>query len=100
MATIKVFVFDLDGELRVYPPVAVLRRNDEFELVNLSEENVDWQVRAGIFGEQPLNERVNAGTKKMKRVKSEPTVASYKVTGRSSQRLARGNSDPVIIIDL
>jgi len=98
-------VYENEGELRVYPPVIVLAAGtDDLEIVNSSNENVEVNIPDGVFqgnnGNPPIKEKVNPG-KSAKSAKAVGTAqaAVYTVTGLSSKKKAKGNSDPVIIID-
>jgi hypothetical protein len=87
-------------EYRVYPGVVILdNASDTFELVNLSGDPADLQVPAGVFDGGAVNQSIGNGN-----VSGDKTplggrrAAEYKVEVRGKR--AKGNSDPVIIIDL
>ena len=99
----KVFVYESEDGLFVYPPVIVLNSNDTLTVVNTTEENVDWEVPAGVFNNNPHQEKVlQKGNSAAKAVPNNPTptASTYQIKGRSTKRKGKGNSDPVIIIDL
>ena len=95
---IRVYVFKEGlGTYRVYPGIVVLAKNDDMELVNLSGSEATWEVPAGPFG-NAVSEKVGNKQGKTKRVTDGPLAVEYQV--KVSGFNAKGNSDPVIIIDL
>lgn len=103
MAQKKVFVYENEDALVVYPPVIVLTTGDSLVVVNATEENLDWDVPAGVFGNNPHSEKVlQKGNSAPKAVPggATATASTYQVKGRSTKRKGKGNSDPVIIIDM
>jgi len=103
MAQKRVFIYESEGELRVYPPLIVLNNGDSLTIVNGAEENVDWEVPANVFDGNPHFEKVSQKSKSLAKVlpnTATATASTYQVTGRSTKRKGKGNSDPVIIIDV
>ena len=101
MATIRAYVYKQDGifdSYRVFPPVVILGKNDEFELVNVTDKDADLKIPAGPFGE-PISETVKKNGKHStpKKPKDGLFVVEYEV--KVDGKKAEGNSDPVIIID-
>ena len=108
MANKKAYVFaSSDGGLQVYPPVVVLERinnvNDTFTLVNLVPDDVVLGVEEGAF----TNNNAGPEARAVRRGNSSPALNpvnagaySYSVVGAKSGKKAKGNSDPVIIIDI
>ena len=101
MAKQRVYVYKDEGFIdtyRVYPPVTILHKQDDIELVNYADAEARWEVRAGVLGDDPVDERVDPGkTKTKKAMKDGPLVAEYKV--HVDGKRAHAQSDPVIIID-
>ena len=89
----------IDG-YRVYPPVVIMKANDDFELVNVSGDTAIWKMPAGPFSDVPVTESVSDKTGKTKTSKdnSEGMAVEYVVLVNGKR--AKAHSDPVIIIDL
>ena len=103
MAAKKVFVYENEDALIVFPPVIVLTTGDTLTLVNATEENLDWEIPAGVFGNNPHSEKViqkNNSAAKPVPGGATATASTYQVRGRSTKKKGKGNSDPVIIIVL
>lgn len=102
MATIRAYVYKQDGifdSYRVFPPVVILRKNDDFELVNVvKDKEANLKIPAGPFGEA-ITETVpgNGQRSTPKKPKDGLFVVEYEV--KVGGKKAEGNSDPVIIID-
>lgn len=99
---VRVFIFKTtddmgNTEYRAYPGVVVLEHNDVFELVNFADNQADWKVPAGPFG-GAVNETVAKGNGKNKTASGAPGAYPYEVVVNGKK--AKGNSDPIIIIDL
>jgi hypothetical protein len=86
-------------EYRVYPGVVVLAKGDDFELVNVSGDTATWDMPAGPFSNVPDKVDVRNKQGKTKRVlaNADPQAVEYVVEVNGKR--AKGNSDPVIIID-
>lgn len=103
MAKKRAYVYkETEGidEYRVYPGIVILQKNDDFELVNVSGTVAIWKMPAGPFANLPVTESVPNKQGKLKQVKAdaEPQAVEYVV--EINGKKAKGNSDPVIIIDL
>src|SRR5688572_20688414 len=87
-------------EYRVYPGVVVLKKGEEFELVNVSGDTATWKMPAGPFSGVEVTDSVPNKKGKAKKVlaDAEPQAVEYVVEVKGKK--AQGNSDPVIIIDL
>jgi len=103
MAEVKVHVYrDSEGEFRVYPPVVVLHlaTDDRMILKNHTGEDLLWDVPAGPFaashrqdiagGDDGGGDATQAQT---------PAAVSYLVYMVGSRRNAKGNSDPILIVE-
>jgi len=113
--TKKAYVYvDSDLEYRVYPPVVVLEEHagnppvkDNFELVNLTDDDLIWGIGPGAFNQPnggsvggPLNGKGKAGSTSGPQAPNSKGAYSYAVVSPKSGKKAKGNSDPVIIIDI
>jgi hypothetical protein len=87
-------------EYRVYPGIVILEKNDELELVNVSGDVAIWRMPAGPFADFPVTESVPNKTGKLKTVKSNAAPQAVEYVVEVNGQKAKGNSDPVIIIDL
>jgi len=85
-------------EYRVYPGIVIMKKNDDFELVNLSGDTAIWKTPAGLFDDEATAVPVadNSGVTKTAKPVAQAKEYSVEVNGKR----AKGNSDPVIIIDL
>jgi hypothetical protein len=98
-----VYVYESDGDLRVFPPVVVLKPNDSsLEIVNMSDEDVSWTVPKSVF---PNKHQQDVSQGQHHQHPNQPPrgaqgVTRHWVTGKDSGRRAKGNSDPIIIIDM
>jgi hypothetical protein len=105
----KVHIYkDSDGEFRVYPPVVVLGGDanasltDDLTLVNHTEEDLLWYVPPGPFdAANPHSEPVKKGGKSAsaKNALKVDVATTYAVFMIQSGKKAKGNSDPVIIVE-
>ena len=108
MATKKVHVFENEGEYRVHPPAVTLDgsggNTDDLDIVNHTGEEIIFYFGPGLFASTALFDTVakNGGNKKTNKAKSQGSsgkAAAYKIFGVESGKKAKGNSDPVIIIE-
>jgi hypothetical protein len=100
---VRVYVYkDTEGidSYRVFPGIVILEKNDDLELVNVSGDTAIWRMPAGPFSNLPVTESVPNKNGKTKKVLSnaEAQAVEYEVLVKGKK--AKGNSDPVIIIDL
>ena len=101
----KVHIFENDGEFRVFPATTQLdaANDDEIEFVNHTNEDAVFYLGPGLVDTDGIAEAVPKGKpKKKKAKKTNPgnfRISSYQVILVPSCKRARGNSDPVIIID-
>ena len=104
MATKRVYVYKdpgLFGSYKVFPPVIVIEQNDKFEVVNTVDDHDAFvTIPNGTFQGAAIN-----GQKVEKKNKSDtktpnvgPIGVEYKIKFNGQD--AKGNSDPVIIIDM
>src|SRR5262245_65787883 len=104
MAKKRVQVFDRNGEYVADPPLAELSSADTFKIMNNTDEDLVWVVSdSTLFQGGAIAEVVQA--RKFSNVKN-PTnaanfsgFASYQLIGTKSGKKAKGNSDPVIIVE-
>ncbi len=102
----KVHVVDLKGRFRVLPPMVELVPGDTLRIVNHTGEDLAWVVSepslfSGEVGE--IVKRKSAGNPPQGRVVSKeatPGPHDYQIVMLKSGKKARGNSDPMIIIDM
>lgn len=107
MATTKVHVFESDGEYRVHPPTVTLDgtggNTDDLDIVNHTGEELLFYFAPGLFDNKAHFDAIpKNGNKKTNKAKSQGSTgkaATYKVFGVESGKKAKGNSDPVIIIE-
>ena len=106
MANKKVTVVFKDGEFFVDPPVVTLKFRpsggaDTLKLSNRTDEDLIWNLEdPSPFG-APILELVKKGRVSADRkAKKAPGTYSYQVLLVRSGRKAKGNSDPVIIIEI
>ena len=101
MATKRAYVYKDGLGYKVSPAVVILTKTDKFQLVNTTGDDATWTVPVDIFDKpikkEPLAKNSKSGEKKPKPSLNEPVGVGYEVKfGIAS---AKGNSDPVIIID-
>jgi len=87
-------------EYRVFPGVVVLEKNDDLELVNVSGNVAIWRMPAGPFSNLPVTESVPNKHGKTKKVLANADAQAVEYEVLVNGKKAKGNSDPVIIIDL
>jgi hypothetical protein len=105
MATIRAYVYKDSGtvgsDYRVFPAVVVLSKNDKFQLVNTTDHDATWTVPVDIFAKpitnDPVPKKSRSGEKIPKESLDGPIGVEYEV--KVDGHTAKGNSDPVIIID-
>lgn len=110
MAIKYAHVYENGSELCVEPPVTRLRGGkDKMKVVNDTNWDVGWIVPPGPFdATHPYKEKVHkrGGQSHAKRARKVRLATPYqviqikRVRGKVQRRKAKGNSDPVIIIDL
>lgn len=106
----KIHVYkDSDGEFRVFPPVLVMQgsprraNTDEVELINHTDEDLFWTVPAGVFDPAAGHaEKIDKGltSAAAKKARNASVAANYVVFMTGSGKKAKGNSDPVLIIEV
>jgi hypothetical protein len=91
------YIVDVAGEWRVRPPAAIVRKPDGFDICNLTTTTFVVDLSAAGGGPPfPLK----PGEWKSVPLTTERGAFEYSVTLESDpKRKARGDSDPVIIID-
>jgi hypothetical protein len=102
MAKVRAYVYkDTSGidSYRVYPGVVILKKNDDFELVNLSGDPATYKMPAGPFG-PASQDTVPNGQGNNKTVPGAAAAQAVEYVVEVKGKRAKGNSDPVIIIDL
>lgn len=102
----KVHIFENDGEYRVHPATTQLdaNNNDEIEFVNHTiDQDVVFYFGPGLVDTDGFAEAVPKNKPKKKKAKQSTPgnfrISSYQVILLPSCKRAKGNSDPVIIID-
>lgn len=107
MAVIKkVHVVDLKGKFRVMPAMVELAPGDTLRIVNHTGEDLAWVVSdPSLFSCEvgDIVKRKGAGKLHEGRVvdrKATPGPHDYQVVMLKSGKKARGNSDPMVIIDI
>jgi hypothetical protein len=105
---VRVHVYEADGEFRVQPPLIELDAaagGDDVEMVNHTGEDLIWYVDADVLSNNAEAFAVGksggkSGNKKPKSKGPGVTrLVTYQVFMVQSAKKAKGNSDPVIIID-
>ena len=103
MADIDVRVYKTsDGEFHVFPPVVALKQGvDNLNVINSSDEDLAWNAPAGAFNNtDPDGDFVGKGKSKKGANKAATKGAySYAVFMLGSGKKAKGNSDPMIIVE-
>lgn len=111
MATKRVHVYQADGEFRVHPPVIELDgtpgmgSGDKLEVVNHTTEDVVCYFEGGLLDVNPVSEPVKKGGGKSNQKKAHTQGAgnikmgAYHVFMVQSGKKAKGNSDPMMIIE-
>ena len=108
MADQKAYVYaDSDGVYHVHPPVVVLSKTgnvvDKFELVNVTGADFVFGIEEGAFNPVGNGPEAKPLKKNSKVGPLTPQVSgaySYSVVATKTGKKAKGNSDPVIIIDI
>jgi hypothetical protein len=104
----KVVVYESECEFLVYPPVVVLDggAGEQVEIVNYSEEDAVWFVGPGLLdsGNTVVKDVPKKGGKSgPKKAKSQgkgnTKASAYTVLMVPSGKKAKGNSDPMIIVE-
>ena len=105
MEPVKVYVYKNSyGEYRVHPAVVVLEGGDKLRVVNATDVALKVTVPAGASKPSDPVE-VDIPTEKHKDIKSRSQGSdntraySYRVVVTRSGKRARGNSDPILIIE-
>lgn len=101
MATKRAYVYKDGLDYKVSPAVVILKKTDRFQLVNTTGDDATWTVPVEIFDtpikKEPLTKNSKSGEKKPKPSLTKPVGVGYEV--KFGLARAKGNSDPVIIID-
>ena len=104
MATRVVHVYKNGASYFAYPPVTVLRGGvDQIKVVNHTAEEVQWSVGHGPFdAARAHSEKVakDGGVSSSQKARRIRAAIPYKIVGVKSGKRAKGNSDPVVIIDM
>ena len=105
---VRVHVYESDSEFRVFPPVIELDASgpkDDLDFVNHTAEDMVCYFDAGLLGAGAISEAVGkqGGKSGIKKPHSQGAgnlkIAKYQVFMVQSGKKAKGNSDPVIIIE-
>lgn len=113
MAKVKVVIVEQNGEFFVQPAVAVLdtsgtlANTDKLKIFNSTSEDLVVRIsNTAVFdttgtNKSPQLEDVASGASTMRQVAASATLGryEYEIFMRKSGKKAKGNSDPVIIID-
>lgn len=99
--TESVYVVDDGGTLLVVPPVVVLANNDSLRVVNLTNQDAAWIVGPEPFGGAvaEIVKAQKAHPAKQVRTTKKLAVYHYQITALQTGQKAKGNSDPMIIVD-
>ena len=105
MANLTVHVYkDSDGEFRVHPPLVILQTGaggDKLEVSNHTEEDLFWSAPVGAFDAN--HPHGNGVGKRQKKLSQNGAAAAgsypYVVYMLQSGKKAKGNSDPMIIVE-
>lgn len=107
--TVKVHVVERNSEFLVWPPIVELEQGDSLEIVNTTAEDLAWAVPAGAFGPDAWAEAVQKRGGKGHTPKQVPPRGGnqsatpgpyeYQIVMLKSGKKAKGNSDPMVIID-
>ncbi len=102
MATIRAYVFRDPGvfdSYKVYPPVVIVTAGDTFELVNtVHDKDAEWTV-PDQFENGSKKEKIKPKDRSKNKLKRDAVVAAVEYKVKVDGHEAKGNSDPVIIID-
>lgn len=81
--------------------MATRPNTDEVELFNHTDEDLFWTVPAGVFDTTAHNEPIAKGmpSAAAKKARGVNFSANYVVYMVGSSKKAKGNSDPVLIIE-
>ena len=106
MAKKKVMVLEKDGEFYVDPPAVELEfkagpgNADELKVINRTNEDLVWRVEdPAAFGAAVLEIVPKKKISPAKTAQNVSGVFEYQVLMIRSGKKAKGNSDPVIIIE-
>ena len=103
MATKRVYVYKKHGlidDYRVFPPVIVLDHNDKFQLVNTADHDAFLTIPDDPFEGGPVKDEKIAESPSRAENSPRPAPSAWSTRSRSTERKRRGNSDPVIIIEM
>jgi hypothetical protein len=106
MAIKRVHVFDSDGELRVHPPLIELDGGTPDSLIvrnNTGEDLVVYFPAKSFNAADPVAMPLDKGKKitviAVSQTAGNSNAYSYQVIAPKSGKKAKGNSDPVLIIE-
>ena len=107
---IKVHIYDADQDFRVHPPLAEADGDftggnpDQVVFRNHTAEELVLYAQAGVFAVGAIADPIPVGGKVTKTAKTSGAANTvrlipYVIFGSKSGKKAKGNSDPVIIIE-
>lgn len=106
---LKVNVFERGGEYVADPPILEASNNDTVRIINHTDEDLIWRVndttvfQGGAAVLELVGKRTGAGPGKTDPAKTVANTAfvavSYQLIGVNTGKKAKGNSDPVIIVE-
>jgi hypothetical protein len=108
MATIRAYVYRDPGvfdSYKVYPPIVIVSAGDTFELVNTVDEKyakyAEWTIPDQLENEKGYKdkEQIPPKGRSKNKLKKDAVVAAVEYKVKVDGHEAKGNSDPVIIID-
>lgn len=107
MANKRVHILERDGEFLVLPTMIEMTTADNLRIVNQTQEDLIWIVSpaaTGPFGNAQVADVVKAKGGPLHIPKAASNAAAlgvyeYQIIMLKSGKKAKGNSDPVIIID-
>lgn len=103
-AVVRVSVFKRGNDFFVEPPIAYLAGGEEFRLFNVTSEPLRLFIGASLhstIGNGPREQQIPGGRSLRRALPSGAPNRHhrYRVWMTKSKKWAKGNSDPVIIID-
>ncbi len=114
MPQVNVFVVQQDGEFVVQPAIAVLVPGDKLKIFNTTQDDIVFRLDVPVgspypftapapLGPQSLDEIAKGGVLAREVLPPLPAVRpgiyTYEIFMRQSGKKAKGNSDPMLIID-
>jgi hypothetical protein len=103
MAADKIHVYkSSDNEYRVEPPIVELKAGQNFKFRNHSKEDLVFYVEAGALDANPKLEILKPGLSNALTPANQGTSGTaytYSIIDPKTGKKAKGNSDPVMVVD-